>query len=538
MFAHEEAPPFPVISAANGSANTEPYLSLEMDDSPVTTTPSAITAGQTPVGNPSLTMMPLTKPVWDGTPLTADPDYSYSGGTGADEENAYLIADSYDLAMLAANVKADGSYSQGKFFKLTADIDLNPGVTLTAASTTAKRWTPIGKSYGYEFTGTFDGGGHHVKGVYINNPSTPFQGLFGFIKDAVVQNLGVTDSFIKGSESVGGVVGQTYDMGSSANNTTTAAQVPVTRQTLSNQQSWDTIALDFSHAATAVTTATQTNASFIQVEDPGAVAQVQLTVPDTVVSSVTSAALGLNLTSPIGGVQISAATLQAASPRGTNLVATVTPVIDSVQTNQIQGAVFTAIQSSGSGGLSGSNPTAVIGQSVNIETNLNTSELAQDSTPAVQILVPLTGLTPPSDPAQFGEWKNSLGVYIQHSDGSTEYLTVQNNQCTIQYDSSGNPSALMVSVKSFSIFTPFVSYVPVSGISVTPTTLALTAGGSAGTLTASINPSNASNQSVTWTSSNPSIASVSGSGLTATVTPISAGMEPLLSPVPTILIAV
>jgi len=61
--------------------------------------------------------------------------------------------------------------------------------------------------------------------------------------------------------------------------------------------------------------------------------------------------------------------------------------------------------------------------------------------------------------------------------------------------------------------------VPVTGISVSPTSLNLTAGGVAGSLTATVTPANASNKSVLWQSSNPTIANVSN----GTVTPLSAG---------------
>ncbi|ANY65532.1 hypothetical protein BBD42_02915 [Paenibacillus sp. BIHB 4019] len=62
--------------------------------------------------------------------------------------------------------------------------------------------------------------------------------------------------------------------------------------------------------------------------------------------------------------------------------------------------------------------------------------------------------------------------------------------------------------------------VPVTGVTVSPTTLTLTAGGAAGTLTAEILPSNATNKKVTWTSSDPSVATVDEDGV---VTPLTAG---------------
>ncbi|MEM1485513.1 carboxypeptidase regulatory-like domain-containing protein [Oscillospiraceae bacterium PP1C4] len=150
-------------------------------------------------------MQLMTTQVWDGTLPAANPGYAYSGGTGADEANAYQIANSYDLAMLSANVNTGYSYSSGKYFKLTADIVLNE--TLDGSP---KAWTPIGLSIN-KFQGTFDGGGHTVKGVYINNAALSYIGLFGFITGATVKNVGVIESSITGNECVGGVVGATFN---------------------------------------------------------------------------------------------------------------------------------------------------------------------------------------------------------------------------------------------------------------------------------------------------------------------------------------
>jgi len=60
---------------------------------------------------------------------------------------------------------------------------------------------------------------------------------------------------------------------------------------------------------------------------------------------------------------------------------------------------------------------------------------------------------------------------------------------------------------------------PVSAITVTPTAMTLTAGGATGTITATVEPSNASNKNVTWSSSNTAVATVAG----GVVTPIAAG---------------
>ncbi|MEI7596031.1 MAG: Ig-like domain-containing protein [Bacteroidota bacterium] len=86
--------------------------------------------------------------------------------------------------------------------------------------------------------------------------------------------------------------------------------------------------------------------------------------------------------------------------------------------------------------------------------------------------------------------------------------------CNITVTSvDGNLSAICAVTVSANV-------VSVNGISVTPTTLSLIEGGSTAQLTATIAPANATNQNVTWLSSNPSIASVSSAGV---VTPIAVG---------------
>ena len=57
--------------------------------------------------------------------------------------------------------------------------------------------------------------------------------------------------------------------------------------------------------------------------------------------------------------------------------------------------------------------------------------------------------------------------------------------------------------------------VAVTGVSVAPTTLALTVGGSTGTLTPTIAPVNAANKAVTWSTSNATVATVNNGVVTA-----------------------
>ena len=80
------------------------------------------------------------------------------------------------------------------------------GFTASAAITVLNEWTPIG-TYSDSFSGNFDGDGYAVHGMYINNPKSDYQGLIGKARSFTIANLGVTESYIKGNEYVGGVVG-------------------------------------------------------------------------------------------------------------------------------------------------------------------------------------------------------------------------------------------------------------------------------------------------------------------------------------------
>jgi len=63
----------------------------------------------------------------------------------------------------------------------------------------------------------------------------------------------------------------------------------------------------------------------------------------------------------------------------------------------------------------------------------------------------------------------------------------------------------------------------VDSITLTPSALTLTAGGNSGTVTADILPVNATNQTISWISSNPAVAKVDASGTTVSIIPVSRG---------------
>ena len=97
---------------------------------------------------------------------------------------------------------------------LTADITVNTGVlkedgTLNNNGSGFETWTPIGNDQN-PFTGTFDGQGHTISGLYFKDSNTDYVGLFGYNK-GTIKNVGVVDSYFYGNNYVGGVCGHNED---------------------------------------------------------------------------------------------------------------------------------------------------------------------------------------------------------------------------------------------------------------------------------------------------------------------------------------
>lgn len=139
--------------------------------------------------------------VWGGESDIAE---KFAGGTGT-ESDPYQISTGAELAYLAEKVNGGESYS-GNYFKLTSDIRLNADDVPTAGDS-LNSWTSIGNAMRKKFQGTFDGNGHTITGLYINN-ATQYQGLFGNISTGgVVKNLVVAGRVIAtGQNNVGGIV--------------------------------------------------------------------------------------------------------------------------------------------------------------------------------------------------------------------------------------------------------------------------------------------------------------------------------------------
>lgn len=99
---------------------------------------------------------------------------------------------------------------------LTDNITVNEGVldAVNKGQVSERdfiEWKPIGTydSYDAVYTGTFDGQGHTISGLYFNHPDASYVGLFGYIRaNGKISNVGVSDSYFKFRMKGGGVCGK------------------------------------------------------------------------------------------------------------------------------------------------------------------------------------------------------------------------------------------------------------------------------------------------------------------------------------------
>lgn len=119
-------------------------------------------------------------------------------GSGT-EGDPYIIGDVDDLQDM--ELELDAYYELGSHIDASETSGWNEGFG----------FVPIGQGSPY-FTGSFDGAGYIISGLFIDRPSTDYIGLFGVCDGATITDAILTGVDILGDDNVGGLVG--YDTGS------------------------------------------------------------------------------------------------------------------------------------------------------------------------------------------------------------------------------------------------------------------------------------------------------------------------------------
>ena len=143
----------------------------------------------------SVTISMTEKTAWEGADDITEPSLV---------DGVYQITSGSELAWLAKQVNDSRTNSKSSYNAvLCNDIDLGN-----------ENWTPIGVKSGYysiyPYKGQFDGQGHSVINLKINN-SSQYQGLFGYVDSGTIKNLTVSGT-VNGGESTAGIVGYAYNV--------------------------------------------------------------------------------------------------------------------------------------------------------------------------------------------------------------------------------------------------------------------------------------------------------------------------------------
>ena len=171
--------------------------------------PQSVAAGTTFITCTFTNGKTLVYKMKNATDWQAGGEYTYTVSLAAAKDLGYTIESNGSYTVTSA----DGLMNIAKLVNggktdinitLTADIDL-----------TGKNWTPIGTSFSNKYTGTFDGGGHTIKGLTVTT-NDQFVGLFGYldkagtVKNVVMEGIQITSNHVLMSGNTGGVVGYSW----------------------------------------------------------------------------------------------------------------------------------------------------------------------------------------------------------------------------------------------------------------------------------------------------------------------------------------
>ena len=140
----------------------------------------------------------------NATDWQAGGEYTYTVSLAAAKDLGYTIESNGSYTVTSA----DGLMNIAELVnggKTDINITLDTDIDLTG-----KDWTPIGTSFSNKYTGTFDGGGHTIKGLTVTT-NDQFVGLFGSIgnagtvKNVMMEGVQITKNHSSGF--AGGVAG-------------------------------------------------------------------------------------------------------------------------------------------------------------------------------------------------------------------------------------------------------------------------------------------------------------------------------------------
>ena len=169
--------------------------------------PQSVAAGTTFITCTFTNGKTLVYKMKNATDWQAGGEYTYTVSLAAAKDLGYTIESDGSYTVTSA----DGLMNVAELVnggKTDINITLDTDIDLTG-----KNWTPIGTSFSNKYTGTFDGGGHTIKGLTVTTYDK-YAGLFGWlnsagtVKNVVMEGVQITNNHSSGF--AGGVVGNSW----------------------------------------------------------------------------------------------------------------------------------------------------------------------------------------------------------------------------------------------------------------------------------------------------------------------------------------
>ena len=171
--------------------------------------PQSVAAGTTFITSTFTNGKTFVYKMKNATDWQAGGEYTYTVSLAAAKDLGYTIESDGSYTVTSA----DGLMNVAELVnggKTDINITLDTNIDLTG-----KDWTPIGTDYDNSYKGTFDGGGHTIKGLTVTT-NDQFVGLFGYldkagtVKNVVMEGIQITSNHVLMSGNTGGVVGYSW----------------------------------------------------------------------------------------------------------------------------------------------------------------------------------------------------------------------------------------------------------------------------------------------------------------------------------------
>lgn len=154
--------------------------------------------------------------VFDDNGFCTEPDCGmYQPAAWNEAKGCYEISNAGQLFWFAALVNGDKTHAEFEKQNLSAGAVLTADITIPSDESGTYNWTPIGNysaNGSLRYNGTFDGAGHTISGLKIDNAQMHFQGFVGYLDDdGTILNLTMDETCsVIGIGSVGGVCSYNY----------------------------------------------------------------------------------------------------------------------------------------------------------------------------------------------------------------------------------------------------------------------------------------------------------------------------------------